>query len=102
MAFSLSARLLLCSLRRAYIVPSITRHDTYDATMRAFRWQIPAKFNMGTACVDRHVQAGHGNETGLIFRTGDSERPYSYCELKLDSDRLAVGTYLFFPLSSGV
>ena len=28
---------------------------TYDELTRNFRWDVPARFNMATACCDRHA-----------------------------------------------
>ena len=33
----------------------LTEAATYDELYRNFRWDIPARFNMATACCDRHA-----------------------------------------------
>jgi acetyl-CoA synthetase len=33
----------------------LTETTDYDALYRDFRWEIPARFNMATACCDRHA-----------------------------------------------
>ena len=33
----------------------LTETDDYDALIRDFRWDIPARFNLATACCDRHA-----------------------------------------------
>ena len=33
----------------------LTRADSYDEMRHAFRWQIPARFNMATAVCERHA-----------------------------------------------
>src|ERR1700737_2110551 len=53
----------------------LTEAKTYDELYRNFRWDIPARFNMATACCDRHAD-GTGrlalvyvDEDGAITRT---------------------------------
>ena len=33
----------------------LTEAKTYDELYRNFRWDIPARFNIATACCDRHA-----------------------------------------------
>jgi len=33
----------------------LTEASTYDELYRNFRWDIPARFNIATACCDRHA-----------------------------------------------
>ena len=64
----------------------------FQETMAAFKWDIPPRFNMGYACVDRHVASGYGDAVGLIHCSSTHERRYTFNQLKLQSDSLAVGT----------
>ena len=38
----------------------LTEASTYDELYRNFRWDIPARFNMATACCDRMRMAPAG------------------------------------------
>ncbi len=39
----------------------LTETNDYDKLCREFRWDIPARFNMVTACCDRHADgSGRG------------------------------------------
>src|SRR3979411_3192870 len=60
----------------------------YDALYRDFRWDIPARFNIATACCDRH--AGGSNRTALIYvdEVGGAQRP-SVDEMRALSCRFA-------------
>ena len=33
----------------------LTKAATYDELYRNFRWDVPAQFNIATACCDRHA-----------------------------------------------
>ena len=59
--------------------PMLTEAATYDELYRNFRWDIPARFNMATACCDRYAD-GTGrlaliyvDEDGAITRTSFDE-----------------------------
>jgi len=43
----------------------LTEAADYDTLTRNFRWDVPARFNMATACCDRHADSG--NRTALIY-----------------------------------
>ena len=58
----------------------------------SFRWPLPAKFNMGTACADKHVTLGQGSAIALhCFDPKGSLCSLSFLDLTRISDRLAVG-----------
>ena len=38
----------------------LTEAATYDELYRNFRWDIPARFNMATACCDRYADGSGG------------------------------------------
>ena len=63
---------------------------TYDAARRAFRWDIPAGYNIGVDVVDRHVAAGRGDRLALVYvgENGEPER-YSFVDIARQSNRLA-------------
>ena len=57
----------------------LTEARTYDELYRNFRWDLPARFNMATACCDRHAD-GQGrlallyvDEDGKTTRTSFDE-----------------------------
>src|SRR5213593_4131133 len=43
----------------------LTEASTYDELYRNFRWDIPTRFNMATACCDRHADGT--NRLALIY-----------------------------------
>src|SRR5262249_51953512 len=53
----------------------LTEASTYDELYRNFRWDIPARFNIATACCDRHADGSgrlaliYVDETGATTRT---------------------------------
>jgi acetyl-CoA synthetase len=82
----------------------LTEASNYDDLYRGFRWEIPARFNIATACCDRHADGGarlaliYVDEDGGSSRTsfdqlGDFSRRFANV-LKADGlvrgDRVAV------------
>lgn len=59
---------------------------SYEELRRAFRWQIPAEFNMAVACVDRHDPAAPA--LTVVSPEGDP-RQYAFGDLTELSCRLA-------------
>ena len=62
----------------------LTRTSSYDELYRNFRWEIPAQFNIATACCDRHADGSkklalvYLDEDGAASRTSfDQMRAYS-------------------------
>ena len=57
----------------------LTEAKTYDELYRNFRWDIPARFNIATACCDRHADGAkrlaliYVDEDGGITRTSFDE-----------------------------
>src|SRR6202040_2186120 len=57
----------------------LTETDSYEKLYRDFRWDIPARFNMATACCDRHADGSgrlalvYVDEDGAITRTSFDE-----------------------------
>ena len=43
----------------------LTETTDYDALYRDFRWDIPARFNIATACCDRHADGA--DRLALIY-----------------------------------
>jgi acetyl-CoA synthetase len=82
----------------------LTETSNYEDLRRAFRWDVPARFNMASACCDRHADGSNRlaliyiDEDGAVRRTSfDEMRAFSNCfanVLKADGlvrgDRVAV------------
>jgi acetyl-CoA synthetase len=64
--------------------------ETYADAIRAFRWDIPARYNIGVDVVDKHVAAGHGGRLALVHEPGSGaiER-FSFDDIARKSNRLA-------------
>src|ERR1700758_5111514 len=66
----------------------LTPASTYDELYRNFRWDIPARFNLATACCDRHAD-GSGR-LALIYVDEDGHaRRTSFDEVADHSRRFA-------------
>ena len=66
----------------------IKRAATYREIYDAFRWKVPAQFNMAVACCDRW--AGDPDRVALIHEQPDGAvRRYSFAELQSLSNRCA-------------
>jgi acetyl-CoA synthetase len=66
----------------------LTETSDYEKLCRDFRWQVPARFNMATACCDRHADGS--NRLALIYvdEEGATKRT-SFDELASMSRRFA-------------
>src|SRR5215475_13361880 len=66
----------------------LTETDSYEKLTRDFRWDIPARFNMATACCDRHADGS--NKLALIYVDEDgSAKRTSFDEMRAYSSRFA-------------
>jgi acetyl-CoA synthetase len=67
----------------------LTETSNYDTLYRDFRWEVPARFNMATACCDRHADGN--SRTALIYvdEDGGTQRT-SFDELRAMSCRFAT------------
>jgi acetyl-CoA synthetase len=89
---------------RVVKIRMLTEATSYDDLYRDFRWDIPARFNIATACCDRHADGSgrlaliYVDEDGVATRTsfdqlGDYSRRFANV-LKADGlgrgDRVAV------------
>ncbi|MFN4126971.1 acyl-CoA synthetase [Pannonibacter indicus] len=63
--------------------------DSYDAMRAAFRWQIPERFNIGTAICDRWADAEPDREAITYVAEDGTATRVSYGELKALSNRMA-------------
>ena len=66
----------------------LTETDDYDKLCREFRWEIPSRFNMATACCDRHAD-GSGRLALIYVDEDGSSRRISFDELADLSRRFA-------------
>jgi acetyl-CoA synthetase len=67
----------------------LNRGRSYEALYDAFRWNIPADFNIAAACVDRWAIA-EPDRPALVHFDGAREHAIPYGTLRRDSDRLAL------------
>jgi acetyl-CoA synthetase len=66
----------------------LTETNDYEKLCRDFRWEIPARFNMATACCDRHAD-GTGRLALIYVDEDGSSRRTSFDELAAMSRRFA-------------
>jgi acetyl-CoA synthetase len=63
---------------------------TYADAVGAFRWDIPARYNIGVDVADKHVEAGRAQQPALVYEadSGAVER-YSFGDIARKSNQLA-------------
>jgi acetyl-CoA synthetase len=66
----------------------LTRTPGYDELYRNFRWEIPAQFNIATACCDRHAD-GSGKLALVYLDEGDVATRTSFDQMRSHSSRFA-------------
>src|ERR1700754_204945 len=66
----------------------LTETDSYDKLYRDFRWDIPPRFNMATACCDRHAD-GSGRLALIYVDEDGSSKRTSFDEMRAFSSRFA-------------
>jgi acetyl-CoA synthetase len=67
----------------------LTRGSSYDEVARAFRWQVPERYNIGADVADRQA-AAHGDRLALVFLDEQHrERRFSFREISALANRLA-------------
>src|ERR1700709_908003 len=86
-------------VQKSRAILMLTETSTYENLTRDFRWDIPARFNIASACCDRH--ADRANRPALIYVDEDgSAQRTSFDEMRalscafanvLKSDGLARG-----------
>lgn len=67
----------------------LERRDTYDALYRDFRWNIPQKFNIGTAVSDRWASVDPERTALLDYRVDGVAEKLSFGELSRRSNAFA-------------
>ena len=55
----------------------LTEASTYDELYRNFRWDVPARFNIATACCDRHADGSGRLALVYVNDDGTTTRPRS-------------------------
>src|SRR3954451_12179227 len=66
----------------------LTEAKTYDELYRNFRWDIPARFNIATACCDRHADGSGRIALIYVDEDGTAQRT-SFDEICVLSRRFA-------------
>ena len=63
----------------------------YDFHKAEIEWYLGGKLNACYTCVDRHVEAGRGGNTALLWEGNDpsESRTYTYTELHAEVQRAA-------------
>src|SRR6266516_499972 len=63
-----------------------------DSNPPFFKWFVGGKLNVSYNCLDRHVEAGHGDRVAFHWRGEEGEeRDVTYAQLLADVQRLANG-----------
>jgi acetyl-CoA synthetase len=66
----------------------IAQPGPWEEMRAAFRWEIPARFNMAEACCDSWAR--EAPDRVALIDASDGDRRWSYAQLKDASDRLAT------------
>src|SRR6202047_870255 len=66
----------------------LTETSDYDDLYRAFRWDVPARFNIAHACCDRHADGSGRLARIYVDEDGGAQRP-SFDEMQALSSRFA-------------
>jgi acetyl-CoA synthetase len=67
----------------------LTRAESYDEVVQAFRWEVPEHFNIGVDVCDRWADAEPNRLALLVVGRDERVTRYSFGELQRDSNRLA-------------
>ncbi|CAI2933057.1 AMP-binding protein [Aminobacter niigataensis] len=67
----------------------LERRDTYDTLYRDFRWNIPQKFNIGTAVSDRWAAVDPERTALLDYHVEGAAKKFSFGELSRRSNAFA-------------
>src|ERR1039458_6312087 len=70
-------------------MPVLPRLNNYDDIYRQFRWQVPARYNIGVDVCDRWAQAEPNRLAILHVRPDGGEDAITYGALREPSNRLA-------------
>ena len=70
-------------------MPVLPQLDTYDAVYRAFRWQVPARLNIGVDVCDRWAASDPGRLAILHVKPDGSSDEINFGLLRERSNRLA-------------
>jgi acetyl-CoA synthetase len=64
---------------------------SYEELLASFRWNVPARYNIGTDVCDRWARREPGRLAIVEVRADGSTKPITYGELFAASNRLANG-----------
>lgn len=67
----------------------LSRGNSYDEIRQAFRWQIPARFNIATAVCERHAQETPDRPALIVHQDSGDPDVVSFEQLDRLSNRLA-------------
>ena len=63
---------------------------TYADAVTAFRWEIPARYNIGVDVADKHVRNGQGDQLALIYESESGAiEHFSFRDIAQKSNQLA-------------
>ncbi|QGA69174.1 AMP-binding protein [Sulfolobus sp. E11-6] len=63
------------------------KFSTYEELMKSFTWEIPRKFNIGEAILDRKIREGLGDNIALYYEDEEGNKGvYTFREIKRLSD----------------
>ncbi|MCM3181193.1 acetate--CoA ligase [Cytobacillus horneckiae] len=63
---------------------------SWESIEQRFSWHKTGLVNMAYECVDKHVEDGYGEKTGLHYVDGIAEQKYSFKEIKDKTDHIAT------------
>src|SRR5260221_9401678 len=66
----------------------LTKAASYDALQRAFRWQVPARYNIGVDVCDRHAD-GSGRLALIVLDESGARQRLSFDDVRSLSNRFA-------------
>ncbi|MDO9073432.1 MAG: AMP-binding protein [Rubrivivax sp.] len=69
---------------------TVTAADAHAALHAAFRWQVPARFNIAQVCCTRWARGPGARRTAIVWEHEDGRHGrLSYARLQADADRLS-------------
>ncbi len=67
----------------------LSRGSSYDATCRGFRWNVPARFNIGVDICDKHARATPDKTAIIDVDQYGNSTDHTFGDLRAQSNRLA-------------
>lgn len=75
---------------RSFSKPLLPQITNYDKLVSEFKWNIPKHFNIGFEISDKHVLAGNGKNTAMIFEDHGTVKNYSFDQISKFSNKFAI------------